>query len=194
MTIRPGEPWGEPAVRPADLVVASSDAELAALVAAGHREVGVSNGDLHRSLGAPPMRADVQRLPLDALRVVVDGRELLAVAHVVAARSWWRGRVVFVMNTEHLGERDVAPRAHPNDGRFDVVEIDPGMPLRARWEARRRMPHGTHLPHPSISLRRATDALWSFERPTPVRVDGVAVGAARRLEVTIEPDRYELLA
>lgn len=193
MTIRPGEPWGEPTTRPPDLVVAADDADLARLVVAGRAEAGVAAGDLHRSLGSPTARAELQRLPMDVLLVRMDGREAIAVAHVVAQRSWWRGRVVFVMNVDHAGTWNVAPRAHPNDGRLDVVEIEPSLSMRARLEARRRMPHGTHVPHPSISVRRATAAAWDFDRPMPVRIDGIAAGRCRRLEVECEPDRFELL-
>ena len=31
------------------------------------------------------------------------------------------------MNVDRLGHWDVAPRAHPNDGRVDVVEVDAAM-------------------------------------------------------------------
>ena len=60
------------------------------------------------------------------LRVDADGRRLTAVAHVVARGGgpWWRGPIVAVMNADRLGRWDVAPRAHPNDGRLDVVEVD----------------------------------------------------------------------
>ncbi|HEX6657290.1 MAG TPA: hypothetical protein VF065_04360, partial [Ilumatobacter sp.] len=73
MTIRKGEPWGAPAARPPDLVVAGSDAELAQLVARdAARAYGLGGGDLHRSLGAPAPREPMQRLPIDALRVRLD--------------------------------------------------------------------------------------------------------------------------
>lgn len=189
MTIRPGAEWGSTVPRPGDLRVCSTDADLvAALLDDDPRPLGVDGGDLHRSLGGPVGRDPVQELPIDLLRVDVDGRAFTAASHVVLRRSWWRGPVVAVMNTDHLGGWNVAPRAHPNDGRLDVVEVAASMPIRQRVMAARRLPQGTHLPHPSISNRRTTAAEWSFERPVQVWIDGVDVATARCICVRIDPD------
>lgn len=190
VTIRPGEPWGREVARPDDLVEVTSDAALA-------RRAGlptaVRGGDLFRSLGSPRPRGRMQLVDVDGLRVVVDGVEHTAVAHVVMRRSWWRGRVVAVMNVDHLGAWNVAPRAHPNDGRFDVVEVDAGMSLRDRWAARRRLPGGDHVPHPDIVTARRASHSWRFDRPMRVEVDGVAVGPGRAVDVEIVPDRFAVL-
>ena len=77
------------------------------------------------------------------------------------------------MNTDCRGRWDVAPRAHPNDGRVDVVEVAAAMGLRARWQARRRLPTGTHVPHPAIRTGRATERAWHFDRPLGLWVDSV---------------------
>lgn len=197
MTIRRGHEWGETVARPDDLLVAHGDAELAELVGGnGDRPLTVDGGDLFRSLGAPAPRDPVQRLPMDALTVTIDGRELLAVAHVLARpvsrAGWWRGPLLAVMNADHAGDWNVAPRAHPNDGRFDVVEVDAGMRWRDRWQARGRLPQGTHVPHPDIAVRTATEAEWSFARPMRVAVDGVHRGNATRLAVRISPDHFAI--
>lgn len=197
MTIARGQEWGRTVARPADLAVAPGDAELAQLIAADSaRPVTLSGGDLFRTVGSPAPRDPVQQLPCDALIVTVDERELLAVAHVVARRpgrlGWWRGSIVAVMNADHLGDWNVAPRAHPNDGRFDVVEVSRAMSLRARWQARSRVVQGTHVPHPDIEVRTATEAAWTFARPVSVRVDGVEIGPARRLTVRIVPDHFAI--
>jgi hypothetical protein len=193
VTIKRGEEWGTTVARPDDLVVARSDAELAQLVrSARDAALGLAGGDLHRSVGAPDGRDPVQRLPIDALLIDIDGERVLAVAHVVAMRSWWRGAVVAVMNCGQIGEWDMAPRAHPNDGRFDVVEIAPSMSLRHRLQARSRLPHGTHVPHPDIGVRTAEHAAWTFARPTPVVIDGIERGRATRLAVRISPDHFAI--
>lgn len=194
MTIRRGEPWGSEVGRPADLLVVGSDADVAAAFSdAPARPVGVSGGDLHRSLGAPIARADAQRLPLDVLRVSADGVDHVAVAHVVARRSWWRGRIVGAFNVDHLGPWNVAPRAHPNDGRMDVIEVDGAMPLRQRWQARARLPAGTHVPHPMISTRTASETSWSFDRPHGLWLDGRRVGDVSSLRVAVEPDAFAVI-
>lgn len=189
MTIRKGEPWGDSVERRSDLIVASSDRQLAAL--AGERTdrpLGVSSGDLFRTVGAPGQRPEMVRLPIDLLRVEADGVTLSAVAHVVARRSWWRGGILAVMNVDHLGEWNVAPRAHPNDGRFDVIDVDRSMTIRERLQARGRLVQGTHVPHPRISTRTATEATWVFDRPRRLWLDGERVGSVLRLSVAIEPD------
>lgn len=197
MTIRRGEEWGTRVPPPAGLMVATSDAELAQLVIDDARGAyGLSGGDLHRSLGAPPARSspgeDLRRLPLDALRVRTDDREMLAVAHVVARNGWWRGQLLAILNCADVGNWNVAPRAHPNDGRFDVVTVDAAMSLRQRWQARRRLPLGTHVPHPAIDTKTAETGAWDFARPREVYVDGVRCGRATRLEVTIAPDHFSI--
>lgn len=200
MTVRPGQEWGSPVARPAGLRVLGSDAELADAVA---RDPGgayaVGGGDLHRTLGSPrPGDGPIlQRLPVDALLVTAAGTdhrtiEHLAVAHVVARRSWWRGPIVFVMNADHAGTWNVAPRAHPDDGRADVVEIAAAMTARARWQARRRLPHGTHLPHPAIATRSVRRAEWRFERPLRLWIDGVERGRVTELRVEVQPDAFAL--
>ena len=188
--IRKGEDWGEVVAAPADLVDVTSDAALAAhLEAADGRPVRVRGGDLLTTVGgALGDGCTVRRLPIDVLRVESDAGEWLAIAHVVARRSWWRGSLLAVMNVDRLGAWDVAPRAHPDDGRADVVEVDPAMGIRDRWQARRRLPSGTHVPHPLLHVRRITDASWTFERPCRLWVDGVARATVRSLRVVVEPD------
>ncbi len=196
VTIRKGEEWGSQVARPSDLRICRSDAELATAVAISEAvSLGVSNGDLHRTLGSPAShdRDSMQRLPVDLLRVTADGVALVAIAHVVARRSWWRGRIVAVMNTDHLGTWNLAPRAHPNDGRFDIVDVAPAMSLRDRLQARSRLPNGNHVPHPAITTRAVAAATWTFDQPMRLWIDGVRCGTVSHLEVQIEPDAFAIL-
>jgi hypothetical protein len=193
VTIRKGEQWGCPATRPTALRVATSDRELAEWVGDDRSGAyGVAAGDLHHAVGGGPPREQSQRLPIDALVVTVAGSEYIAVAHVVARRSWWHGRIVAVVNAGYIGKWNVCPRAHPNDGRFDVVEVRPSMSLRQRLQAHRRLRHGTHLPHPDIDTRTDTRAAWQFPEPTPIELDGHSIGRHRELTVTISPDHFAI--
>jgi hypothetical protein len=195
VTIQRGAEWGTAIERPPELLVAGSDSELGRLVAGGRAAgaIGLSGGDLHRSLGSPPpSRQQMRRLPIDALLVELDGQPVLAVAHVIARRSWWFGPVLAVLNCDHVGAWNVAPRAHPNDGRFDTVEVDPAMSLRSRLQARRRLATGTHVPHPQISVGVAERRAWTFPRATPVTIDGVGCGRCTHLSVTISPDHFAI--
>ena len=193
MTIRPGTEWGEPAALPVDTLDLPDDAALAAAIERGdERPLRVRAGDLHRTVGAPPSSEAAIRVTIDVLRAAVDGVEMTAVAHIVARwpgrLGWWRGRVVAVMNVEHRDRWDVAPRAHPNDGRFDLVDVSAAMGMRARWQAMRRLATGTHVPHPLISTRRSRQETFTFDRPTQVWLDGVARGTVRSLAVRVVPD------
>ena len=193
MTIRKGVEWGEPVDRPDELLELGSDADLARVVAdEPDRAVAVTAGDLHRSLGGAGARPTVQRVPMDVLELQIDGHEHTAVAHVVARRSWWRGPIVAVMNVDQLGAWNVAPRAHPNDGRFDVVEVGAAMSVRARWQARSRLGQGTHVPHPDIAATTATERRWVFDRPMRVWIDGAGPLTCTDLAVAIRPDAYHL--
>jgi hypothetical protein len=194
MTIRKGEEWGIRAVRPSGLAAARTDAELAAFVDADPTgEYGIAGGDLFRSLGSPPARAEGQLLPIDAVRVRLDGGvPILAVAHVVAHRRWLTGPVVVVANCGYVRGLDAAPRAHPNDGRLDVIEVDPSMPIRQRLQARRRARSGTHLPHPQLRSRTVAATEWTWAAPMTVEVDGIERGRCSRLAVEVLPDHFAI--
>lgn len=197
MTIRKGEPWGEPGPLPPDGVVVRSDAEARAVVTEARRAgepippLGLLGGDLCRTLGGTGdegrLRSDrAVRLPVDLGAVLLDGRLHWFVAHLVARSSWWRGRIVAAMNAQYLGDWDVAPRGHPNDGRLDLLDVD--MPFGQRLLARQRLPAGTHVPHPGIQQRRVDAIQVELDRPTPVHLDGERIGSARTLSIRVEPD------
>lgn len=199
--IERGQPWGTRVVCPADLEVAADDAALAALVDAGRGPVAVSGGDLHRTLGAPaPPRAGdaCRRLPVDLLRCRLDGETRVAVAHVVVRRpgplGWWRGPILAVCNAQFHRRWDVAPRGHPNDGRGDLVEVAASMPVRQRRLARRRLPSGTHLPHPDIATRRITTVERQLDPGLVVHLDHVPVRGVHHLVVEVVADGFELHA
>lgn len=197
MTIRKGEPWGAPGALPPDGVVVRTDAEARAVVTAARRAgepvppLGLLGGDLCRAVGGTGDEARLRSgagvlLPVDLGAVLVDGRLHWFVAHLVARRRWWRGRVVAVMNAQHLGPWDVAPRGHPNDGRLDVLDAD--LPFGQKVEARRRLPLGTHVPHPRIRERHVAAVQLDLAPGTHVWLDGEALGPARTLSVRVEPD------
>lgn len=197
MTIKRAGEWGVVVPTPSGALAVGSDAELAeALERREPRALVVRGGDLHRAVGARRDPATSLRVPIDVLRVEADGQTFLAVAHVVvgppAWLGWWTawrgGRLLAVMNAEHIGAHDVAPRAHPNDGRFDVVEVSAAMPARARLQAWRRLATGTHVPHPDITTRRGVDEQFCFAPPGALRVDGRDRGLVRSLSVRVEPD------
>ncbi len=193
MVIAKGEPWGVAVPRPAGLVAASSDAHLAELLAADPvPPLALASGDLHRTLGSPVAGDHVRRVRMDLLRCELDGVAHTVVAHVVARRGWWRGPVYAVFKAQYLGRWDVAPRGHPNDGRAQMIEVDASMSVRQREQARRRLPSGTHVPHPLIRSTQRAAAEWEFTRPIDVYLDGRRHRRVRSVSVSVEPDAYEL--
>jgi hypothetical protein len=193
LTVKRGAAWGEPVRVPIDTLEVGSDDELAAALSGGEpRPVLVRGGDVHRSLGAPRGPTATTKLPIDVIDVTADDRERTAVAHVVVRSrgriGWWRGPIIAVMNVDHRGSWDVAPRAHPNDGWLDVVEVDEAMSWRSRWQAWRRLPTGTHLPHPDIATRRTRAETFTFDEPLGLWVDGIERGTVRSLSVCVIPD------
>ena len=196
MTIEKGQSWGREVARPEDLVVVTGDHDLAVALDAGDTAVAVEGGDLHRTIGQPKVggRQRLRALSVDLIEVTLDdGAVHAAVAHVVARSpwwrgSWWRGPVLAVMNAEFVGDWDIAPRGHPNDGRVEVQLADPELGVRERWQARARLGDGGHIPHPSIATRSVRTASWTFDRPLDVAVDGRIVGRSRTIGVRVRPD------
>ncbi len=199
MPIERGRDWGAPATLGDVVPVAVDDAALADLVAGGATAAVLVGGDLHRTLGggaAPTVGSPCTRLPVDVLEVEIDGTRLLAVAHVLVRPTWgrggwWRGPVVAMCNAQFVGHLDVAPRGHPGDGRVDVLEVDARLGLRARWQARRRLTTGAHLPHPMIRSTSVAEHTIEAGRPSTVIVDGRR-RRGRRVRVTVRPDAVEL--
>ncbi len=198
MTIRKGEPWGEPAEVPSEGLQTAPDDRSASRQVELRMEaglplvpIGLQGGDIaHTMGGGSPNRFDGThvRATVDLLRVTADGAAHWALAHVVARRSWWRGEVVMAMNAQFLGGFDVAPRSHPNDGRVDVLHIQPAMTLRTRLQARRRARSGTHLPHPQIDVTSTGEWHATFDPPLRVFVDGARLNAVHELRIEVVPD------
>jgi len=193
MTIRKGEDWGSSGVIPADVEIAATDHE-AAEIAARHRRANtpippilLTGGDLARTLGggrSVDPGSEGTNATVDLGAVLIDGKLQWFVAHLVARTSWLRGRVVVAANAAFIGNWNIAPRAHPGDGRLDLLDADP--PLSDRLKARRRLPLGTHVPHPSITTRRVEAVQVDLDRPTPIRADGRRLGTARSLSIRVE--------
>lgn len=202
MSVEQATDWGERARPPEGLRVFDDPLEALDFIAASRRAggelppLGLTRGDLVRTLGGPTS-SDIRRasealhVKVDLGAVLTDGALYWFLSHLIARGSWLRGRIVVVANAAFLGEWNVAPRAHPGDGRLDSIEVT-DMTLTDRFKARQRLATGTHVPHPDITERRPKAAQFEFERPTKVRLDGRLVGSFQRLSVRVEPDAVDL--
>ena len=86
--------------------------------------------------------------PVDIGAVMVDGRLHWFVAHLVARRSWWTGRIFAAMNAQFIGSWDVAARSHRTTAGSTRSTLR--WP-RHRWRAGTRVLDGSHVPHPGIA-------------------------------------------
>jgi len=197
VTIKKGQPWGTPGTLPANGRLVSTDAAARAAIEPMRRRgeqlpvLGLLGGDLCRTLGGRGDQArlhgsEAMQLPVDLGSVLIDGRQHWFLAHLIIRQSWWRGRVIAVMNAQWIGSWDVAPRSHPNDGLLDV--LDGTLTIDDRLKARRRLRLGTHVPHPAIAQKRVPSLQVELDRPTPVWLDGEHVADGRSLVIRVEPD------
>jgi hypothetical protein len=217
VTVRRGEDWGSRGPLAPDAAVVTADADLIDAVVGGLArrpttsgavcanvpappEVGLMGGDLHRTLGSPRHTAAElreghgMRLPIDICAVELleesgPNRSLYFCAHLVATEGRGRlfaGRTVVAMNAAFRGEENLAPRAHPGDGLIDTLEGSLGFADRVR--ARRRLVTGTHVPHPSLTTRRVTEAGFEFSSPTRIVLDGRDPVHARVFRIRCLPD------
>lgn len=138
--------------------------------------IGLTGGDLWRTLGAPPGGRErlasetVTKVEVDVAWVDLGERGVHCfVAHCIARDRWW-GQATCVMNAEWIGRWDVAPRSHPGDGRLDVYESRLHWPDRLK--VRQRLPTGSHMPHPHISFHKAPKVDFEFDAPRRFYLDG----------------------
>jgi hypothetical protein len=197
--IKRGEEWGVPTTcTPSDVLV-SGDQGLA--VSSTEVRLIVHGGDIAHSLG-DPKQPDVgdscTEVPIDALRVLITLRNgaihsSIAASHVMIG-SWLRSRLVCVSNGGFIGRKNVSPRAHPNDGLFDVMSLDSSMGLQQRLRARHKSILGTHTPHPLVETSRARSIEFSStSRSEALRIDGRRIRAWSNIKVEIVPDYWRLL-
>ena len=202
MSLEKGRDWGHVGALPTDGVVVRTDAEARAVVTAARRAneevppLGLLGGDLCRTVGGHGEEAHLRseaatRLTVDLGSVLVDGRLHWFVAHLVVRRGWLRGPIFGAFNAQWLGPWDVAPRAHPGDGQLEVVEVT--LSTGDRLKARRRLPLGTHVPHPGIRIQRADAVQHDVPNGHSVWLDGDRLGPAKALSIRLEPDALRIV-
>ena len=222
--LRHGEPWGHAATRPPDVEVTGDDADLAAAATNHPDELvrfrPSPQSDLARALGLGYDAAGTTEVAIDTLAVRGDGLDgdgdavpavnavvlgappdrlrwvarSVSVAVRLDGRPWFTGRAttVVVANGQFLGTADLVPRGHPGDGWAEVQVYALGR--RERTGMRRRLPTGTHVPHPRIAGGRARRVeIEVAGRGLPLEIDGRRQGRSRRVEVALVPASIRLL-
>ncbi len=205
MTIRKFAEWGRMISRPRVIESCDSDAEIAQMVA-GHileqteiPHIHATGGSLARSLGDPRVLSDaeVRELNIDLLRIDfrnADGmNNSIAANSVLLRRRFWIGQIIAVTNSGFFETWEIAMRAHPNDGRFDAIEIDESMSFRDRLITRRRLARATPLSHPTVTSYQCESKEWIFNRPVRLYVDQNFVAKVTFVRVTILPDAIRMV-
>ena len=203
MTIKKGEPWGAPFVVPVETRDVAGDHDLAAGTKSDIHIV--QSGDIFDALGQPnaPIVGQTRTLiHIDALQCTITTQsghhELLAASSVTIGRwrttPWSTRRFVCVTNGGLYKNKNVAPRAHPNDGMLDIVEVSAAMPWRQRAQSYQRARTGDHLPHPLISVSRGTECEFSLEHSREnLCVDFQPIENWQSIRVKIIPDYWQVI-
>ena len=211
MTISKHGLYGTPVSRPSSLHVLQSDLEIAQHYVSGDTDTPctVTKGSIAQSLGIssgtiqdPDPNQQMTLVDIDLLqidfrtttpstansstssRIVVAGT--IAIQHRTLLST-----CLILSNSGLLRSRDVLPRAHPNDGFVDVLEVDPKISIRQRAIAWRRSATGSHLPHPSFRVSRSIDFQWSGS-PAHMIADGVTYKGVVWLQCTVLADAMKL--
>ena len=197
MTIEKGKPWGVAGTVPDAVFVARTDAEAATAVDGPVQLVG---GNLWESLGSPVSRAtgsDCTFLAVDGLVCSVEHRgettPVSAISEVVVGSWTSRQGLIVVSNAGMWCGLNIAPRAHPNDGEFDVFSLESSTPVRQRLLAKRKAVSGTHLPHPTMSVRRSTHVVLHRKAGESLVIDGLTFGHWTSVSVTVKADFFTVV-
>ncbi|MSO58791.1 MAG: hypothetical protein EXQ63_00505 [Ilumatobacteraceae bacterium] len=205
MTIKKNFEWGTeiPECPPCQMV--ASDYDMARhLDIKGSSLFVLEGGSLFDALGsprAPTIGGSARILPIDVIAVVAtylnSQSSFTSVNDVLIRNSWrrggWlRGPVLVVTNTGMRRGRQIASRAHPNDGHLDVLSVAT-MNARQRLFGWSKAKLGNHLPHPKILVSRSTHLDLAVSAEQVVVIDGRRLDQVRRITLTIVPDACHVL-
>lgn len=204
MTIEKGKEWGTQVSVETPVKQVSSDHELSAQPQ--NFCVYLSGGNIYNSLGSPrpPEVGETrQMVEVDALSCHItlmnNTTSEIHAASDVAIGTFLRWgmsqeRFVVISNSGIMQQRNFAPRAHPNDGKWDVVSFAPNMSLRQRLIALKRLKTGSHIPHPDISLVQTTQLHIEKEHNHQCLViDGTRIKDWKSISVQVIPDYWRII-
>ena len=176
MTIGRLSPYGTSVVRPQHLGVLRSDREIASDFLKGDQRAfnTVIQGSIAQALGITSndssnnSRALVTHVLIDLLHVefgTTDTQDtptsIVVAGSILLQHHTLLKTHLILSNSGIVRGRDVLPRAHPNDGYVDVLNIDEAITTRQRLSAWHRAQTGSHLPHPQLRASRSAEFEWS---------------------------------
>lgn len=200
MVIDKSESWGQRVHCASPVTMLRRDRDLGGTTP----EAGVLtllSGNLWRCLGSPqPAKpnSDGIAVTLDALVLQWPGSgdpPLVAADSVVVRRPWWRGGllvgpVLWASNSGVHGSRSTHPRAHPNDGHWDLLVVDAAMGVKQRLVAWRRARRGDHVPHPHLHLEKLVRMRLDIGSGDVLLVDGRRARHRGGADLHVAVDRW----
>ncbi|MFM8954990.1 MAG: hypothetical protein ACKOH9_04280 [Actinomycetota bacterium] len=205
MTIKRGQDWGQLVERPDRLHVFDDDSSFGSFLSDNRAldwssmNFAILKSEAARDLGLSGARTDssqMLRTSFDLIEVQAQVGDLritrFLVGQAVLGNGFFRGRTVGVFNVSFHAGRDWAPRAHPNDGKMDVVEFAKDMKFAQRFAAYRKLKTGSHLPHPDVSYHQSTAYEYDDLRATRLTVDSLDLGAVKTCTFQVIVDAVTL--
>lgn len=220
MTIRKHEDFGKSISRPLNLIELQDDRDIArrylqriinddsdAGDAVNHNSsFTVAHGSIAQALGIERKSnqkkesnsSNMIQVSLDLIKIeyrTIANRtlthELIGAGSVLLERTRLCNTFLIVSNSGIVNGRDIFPRAHPNDGLLDVLEIDSEISLRQRLVAWHKARIGVHLPHPQLHVSRHTQFEWAGH-PSRMVVDGASFHKVDWLRCSIVKDAISI--
>ena len=201
MNIEKGRSWGSLSPLPPEGVIIKTNKELLEKVNDCKRQgidlptFGLLGGDLWRTLGGRRAEerlygGEATTLDIDLGCALLDGKIFWFCAHMFIG-SKLKGEKIFISNVAHYGKMNPAPKAHPGDGKFDVLEVKLS-PFQT-FKAVKRVSAGTHIPHPGIKYRQVSSEQFSFGKKLSIEIDGKNIGKFSTVSIRIENEALRVV-
>lgn len=202
MTIEKGRLWGQEIVVPLTTRDVDSDWQLAQ---GSPNQIHIlTAGDLFDALGKPSIPLVGQTRTVVRIDALVCTITHEAVSHRVIAAStieighwfsWGRkNRYIVVSNGGIMKGRNIAPRAHPNDGVAHVMAMEEEISWRNKRSAWQRAKTGTHIPHPYIGVTQGQFFSFSKVRKREkLTIDGQIIPVWQNIEIKVIADNWQVI-
>ena len=201
MNIEKGRSWGSLSPLPPEGVIIKTNKELLEKVNDCKRQgidlptFGLLGGDLWRTLGGRRTEerlygGEATTLDIDLGCALLDGKIFWFCAHMFIG-SKLKGKKIFISNVAHYGKTNPAPKAHPSDGKFDMLEVKLS-PFQT-FKAIKRISAGTHIPHPGIKYKQVSSEQFSFGKKLSIEIDGKNIGKFSTVSIRIENEALRVV-
>ena len=201
MNIEKGRSWGSLSPLPPEGVIIKTNKELLEKVNDCKRQgidlptFGLLGGDLWRTLGGRRAEerlysGEATTLDIDLGCALLDGKIFWFCAHMFIG-SKLKGEKIFISNVAHYGKMNPAPKAHPGDGKFDMLEVK--LSPFETFKAVKRVSAGTHIPHPGIKYKQVSSEQFSFGKKLSIEIDGKNIGKFSTVSIRIENEALRVV-